>query len=184
MVRPFTKALVTLAAATALVAGAALPASAASGSSSGADVRRGYTKVVVAPSTLAALVSLGVTPGVVAPGTIAKTSPLDLHFPITGYADHRTKIFHSGGVTLSAGSTTVTITDFTIDLVALRVSGDVAGIGRVDLFKIRASHSRYGAVRLVLTETAASALNAAFGITALTKNMLFGYATVRPYSRY
>ena len=185
MVRTLTKALATVATAGALIAAASLPASASTThAGSSGHVQRGYTKVVVAPSTLAALVSLGVAPGVVAPGTVAKADPLSLHFPITGYGAHKTKIFHSGGVTLTAGATTVTITDLTIDLARLRVSGDVAGIGRADLFKIRASHSRYGAVRLVLTKTAADALNAAFGVSALSENMLFGYATPRPYSRY
>ena len=80
------------------------------------------------------------------------------------------RIKHSGGVTLTAGSTTVTLSNFWIDLGRLRVSGDVAGIGRVDLFKIRLTDSpRPGPVKLTLTGTAAAALNSAFNITALSE---------------
>jgi hypothetical protein len=146
--------------------------------------RLGYTQVTVAPSTLDALVSLGVTPGVVAPAKLASASPLAVRFPITGFSFENLRIRHSGGVTLTAGSTTVKLTRFNIDLGRLRVSGRVAGVGRVDLFKIRASDApRLGAVKLVLTATAAGALNGAFGTTALTENFLFGYGTPRPFAR-
>ena len=177
------KVLAATAGAAALLAVGALPASAATTASTATD--RGYTKVTIAPSTLAALTSLGVSPGVVAPAAVSKASPLSVHFPMVGYGSKKTVIKHVGGITLTAGATTVTITDLYIDLARGRVSGDVAGIGRVDLFKIRpATNVRYGAVKLVLTSTAAGALNAAFGTTALTENFLFGYATPRPYSRF
>ena len=145
----------------------------------------GYTQVTVAPDTLAALTSLGVTPGVVEPGRLASADPLSVQFPITGYRLTNLRITHAGGVTLSAGATTVTLTDFNIDLARLRVSGDVAGIGRVDLFKIRFS-DRFdlGAVKLVLTAEAAGALNQAFGTDALTEDFLFGYATPKPFARF
>jgi hypothetical protein len=181
------KVLAAAVGATALLSVAALPASAATTSKTSATSQSsqvGYTKVTVAPSTLAALTSLGVAPGVVAPAVVSKTSPLNVRFPITGYALDKTRIKHSGGITLTAGSTTVTITDLYIDLARGRVSGLVAGIGRVDLFKIRPTDApRYGAVKLVFTKTAAGALDAAFGTTALTEGFLFGYATPRPFSR-
>lgn len=175
------KVLAATAGAAALLAVGALPASA----STTTATDRGYTKVTIAPSTLAALTSLGVSPGLVAPATVSKASPLSVRFPMVDYGSKKSVIKHVGGITLTAGATTVTITNLYIDLARGRVSGEVAGIGRVDLFKIRpAMNVRYGAVKLVLTSTAAGALNAAFGTTALTENFLFGYATPRPYSRF
>lgn len=187
--------LASVVATTGLLAAVALPASASaapsprvgsshsSHSSTSSHRDLGYTQVTVAPSTLAALTSLGVAPGVVAPGKVVSGSPLSVRFPITGYCIFGLSIRHSGGITLTAGATTVTITDLNIDLGRLRVSGVVAGIGRVDLFKIKTSDDyRLGLVKLTLTATAAGALDAAFGTTALTENFLFGYATPRPFA--
>ena len=177
MMRRTTRSLALLVAALALLVGSTAPASAAADAPA-RHRQRGYTQVTVAPDTLAALTSLGVTPGVVAPGQLASADPLAVRFPITGYQLRNLRIEHQGGVTLTAGATTVTITNFFIDLARLRVSGEVAGIGRVDLFKIRFS-DRFdlGVVKLVLTADAAGALNGAFGIDALTENFVFGYAT-------
>ena len=103
------KVLAATAGAAALLAVGALPASA----STTTATDRGYTKVTIAPSTLAALTSLGVSPGLVAPATVSKASPLSVHFPMVGYGSKKTVIKHVGGITLTAGATTVTITDLT-----------------------------------------------------------------------
>ncbi len=160
----------------------AIRTTASSGSSGDHLLSLGYTQVTVAPSTLAALTSLGVSPGIVAPTKLASAKPLSVRFPITGINLFSLSIRHSGGLTLSAGSTTVTISNLTIDLLRARVSGEVAGVGRVDLFKISRSYSALGLVKLTLTATAASALDGAFGTTALTENFLFGYATPRLFA--
>jgi hypothetical protein len=185
MVRPLTRTLAALVVALALLAVAPATTGARSDAADAGTWRqRGYTQVTVAPDTLATLTSLGVTPGVVAPGVVATADPLAVRFPITGYSFTNLRIRHSGGITLTAGSTTVTVTDFNIDLGRLRVSGNVSGIGRVDLFKIRFSDRLdLGLVKLVLTADAAGALNGAFGTDALTENFLFGFATPRPFAR-
>ena len=64
------------------------------------------------PGTAAALTSLGVTPGVIAP---ASATSAGLSFPITDSplrALHTGTITHSGGISLTAGSTQVDLTDF------------------------------------------------------------------------
>lgn len=183
MLRTTLRALGVLLATLGLVAVvSAAPASANPAQKSGGQ--RGYTQVTVAPDTLAALVSLGVTPAPVEPGVVVSGDPLALRFPITGYGLNNLRIRHSGGLTLTAGDTVATITNFNIDLGRLRVSADVAGVGRADLFKIRFSdRTDLGLVKLVLTETAATTLNSVFGVTAFTEDLTFGYATPRPFAR-
>ena len=92
----------------------------------------------------------------------------------------RACIKHTGGISLTAGSATISLSDFTIDLGRRRVSGVVAGtvgdVGRVDLFTIRRSDRRdLGAVRLTLTSAAAGALNTTFGVSAFAEDATFGY---------
>lgn len=150
----------------------------------------GYTQVAVAPAVYELIGSAGITP---APVQGAKAGAfkgtLAAKFPITGYKLKGLQIRHSGGLNLSAGASTITVSDFNIDLARLRVSGNVSGtvgnVGRVDLFKVRASDRRdLGAVKLTLTATAAGALNATFGVDAFTENATFGYATPKPFSRF
>lgn len=166
-----------------LVATAIQPASAR-----GAQV--GYTQVTVAPDVYALVASAGITP---APIGGAKAFPvgntLAARFPITGYSLSGLRIKHSGGISLTAGSATISLSDFYIDLARLKVSGVVSGsvgdVGRVDLFNVRLS-DRYdlGLVRLTLTDAAAGALNATFGVNAFAGGATFGYATPRPFGRF
>lgn len=150
----------------------------------------GYTQVVVAPDVYALIASAGITP---APVEGAKAFPyqgtLAARFPITGVRLAGLQIRHSGGISLSAGSATIVLKNFNIDLARHRVSGEVSGtvgnVGRVDLFKIRPS-DRFdlGLVRLTLTATAAGALNATFGVSAFSEDATFGYATPRPFAPF
>jgi len=165
------------------------PAQAATAKHSGKKV--GYTQVVVAPPVYDLIAGAGITPAPTAGAkAFAYKDTLAARFPITGYRLKGLQIKHSGGLNLSAGAATITVSDFTIDLSRLRVSGKVTGsatgdVGRVDLFKIRRSDRRdLCAVRLTLTDTAAGALNATFGVTAFAENATFGYATPRPFSRF
>ncbi|MCL3838916.1 hypothetical protein [Aeromicrobium duanguangcaii] len=152
--------------------------------------KTGYTQVVVAPAVNDLIGSAGITP---APVQGAKAGAfkgtLAAKFPITGYSLRGIRIKHSGGLNLSAGASTITVSNFNIDLARLRVSGNVNGtvgnVGRVDLFKVRASDRRdLGLVKLTLTKTAADALNATFGVNAFAENATFGYATPKPLSRF
>lgn len=163
------------------------PAQAASKSSS---TKVGYTRVVVAPAVYDLIAGAGITP---APVQGAKAGAFQdtiaAKFPITGYSLKGLRIKHSGGLNLSAGAATITVSDFNIDLARLRVSGNVNGtvgnVGRVDLFKVRASdRPDLGLVRLTLTKTAADALNVTFGVNAFAENATFGYATPKPFSRF
>ncbi|MBA4609581.1 hypothetical protein H1W00_13930 [Aeromicrobium sp. Marseille-Q0843] len=150
----------------------------------------GYTRVAVAPAVYELIGSAGITPAPVQGAKAgAYKGTLAAKFPITGYSLKGLRIKHSGGLNLSAGASTITVSDFNIDLARLRVSGNVSGtvgnVGRVDLFKIRKSDRRdLGAVKLTLTDTAAGALNATFGVNAFAEDATFGYATPKPFSRF
>ena len=150
----------------------------------------GYTQVVVAPAVYDLVTGAGISP---APLDGAKAYPyrgtLAANFPITGYTLRNIRIKHSGGISLTAGAATIELRNFYIDLGRGRVSGEVNGtvgnVGRVDLFKIRSTdRPDLGLVKLTLTDTAAGALNATFGVSAFAENATFGYATPRPFSRF
>ena len=189
MKRALLAAAVALMAATGLVGTTTTPA-AAHGTHHHSQSQVGYTQVTVAPAVYDLVVSAGITPAPTAGATaFAYKGTLAARFPITGYRLSGLQIRHSGGISLTAGAATIGLSDFTIDLARLRVSGVVTGtvgdVGRVDLFKIRLSdRSDLGLVRLTLTSTAAGALNATFGVSAFTENATFGYATPRPFSRF
>lgn len=167
-----------------LVVGLAAPAQAAEPSPKSS----GSTKVVIDPAVATLITSAGITPTPTAPatagafkGTVAAT------FPITGYRFSNLTITHSGGLTFKAGSKSITVGNFDIELAKLRVTGTAKGsaIGdasRVPLFTIAPS-SRYdlGLVGLKLTDTAAGALNTTFGVKAFKAGDTFGYATPNPF---
>lgn len=151
------------------------------------SVTYGGTTLALDPGAASALQSLGVTPGVVAPATAGADG---LRFPIANSvfsALVTRQVRHSGGISLTAGSTTVTLTDFIInldrrpDLTARINGGDRASI--LDLSFAGTSlrlHSgvALGPVTATLTPAAASTLNAAFGVTAFTPGLTLGKATV------
>ena len=145
----------------------------------------GYTQVVVDPAVYQLIASAGITPSPVSPATaFPYRGTLAARFPITGVAAPAT-ITHAGGLTLAAGASTITLTDFNIELARLTVSGNVAGsignVGRADLFTLGLSHRPWlGLLSLRLTATAAGVLNATFGVSAFAAGDTFGYATVVP----
>ena len=173
-------ALVTLA--LAVLAIAASPAAAH---------KKGYgaTTLKLDPGAVAALTELGVAPAPIAPARALAAD--ELSFPITNSLKNavRTgKIRHSGGISLTAGSTTVRLTDFVIDPLRGQLTARV-GSARVPILSLdfsRASVSfRWGTLRLgpvggSLTQAAAGALNAAFGLPAGTvpAGLKLGDATV------
>ena len=171
-----------------------------------ASLNHGQTTSVLLDSNfVAALTSLKVTPGVVDGATLTNGS---VNFPITG--GHVTiykkgevnpyvvgEIDHSGGLTLTAGGKTVTLSNFVIDPgTDANLKGDVAVNGAsavkgARLFDLHGStlkpitiDSSTGVATLTgthvnLSSDAAALLNKTFGITALKGGLLIGVATLK-----
>jgi len=158
----YLSALVGLTLATAVLVAASAPASAA-------PTTKGQTVVTLDSGLAAALTGLGVQVGVVRP---AYGKGSGVAFPIVGNPA-RGVIKHVGGLTLSAGSTTVSLTNYWID--GAVITGVVNGGDRLPLFDITAPG---GVVTLDLTDVAAGALNATFGVTALSGSTKVGTAVV------
>jgi hypothetical protein len=158
------------------------------------------TSLDLNPQTAAALTSLGITPGVTGTATASGST---VTFPITGgvaviHADKSYKpgyvdgvVLHQGsGLTLTKGSTTVSLTDFTIDPGDSVLYGNVNGqypAANVPLLQLNGEPLQItesgGAVHLDgtianLTPTAATALNQAFATTAFKAGMPLGTAHI------
>lgn len=189
MKRALAAVVAALVVTTGLVVGTSAPASAHGKHHPRAHAKVGFTQVTVAPPVYELIASAGITPAPLAGATAFPTrGTLAARFPITDIRLSKLQIRHSGGLSLTAGAATIALSDLTIDLRRHRVSGVVAGsigdVGRVDLFKIRRSDRRdLGALRLTLTDTAAGALDATFGVEAFAEDATFGYATPRPFGR-
>lgn len=177
---------------TALLAVAAMAPAAASANGWGAGQTYGSTALVLDPGTAAALTSLGVTPGIVPPAA-AKAD--GINFPITnglGSVLRTGTIRHSGGLTLTAGTTVVRLTDYWINLGSRTLSANVSvdggpNLGRVAILDLNFRGAglrlfpslRIGPVTATLTDAAASTLNSVFGTTALSTATVLGKATVK-----
>jgi hypothetical protein len=94
---------------------------------------------------------------------------------------------HAGGISLTAGSTTVNLTEFEINLPARQLFGKVNGAGPVALLDLDYSSLRpsfrggrlaVGPVSTTLTQGATDALNGAFGVSAFTDQTVLGNATI------
>ena len=160
-------------------------------------VEAGRTTVTLADRFVSALKSLDVTPGTISPTELKDGR---VNFPITGGAidldSGRGQLLHSGGLTLTAGKTEVKLQSFIIDstggepVITGLVVEDGKLVGRVPLFKIyypdglslplKPDHGvlKGDNLGLSLTSTAASALNAAFHVTALSAGFDVGTADV------
>ena len=149
----------------------------------------GATELAVADAALGALTSLGIAPGAASNATLDGAT---YSFPITGgsvrLANLAGSIAHSGGITLTKGGTTVTLSDFTINTVRGELWGKVNGSKPVALLKLDlgdpavttgAQRVTVGNVPGSLTAGAAAALNGAFGTTAFTEGLVLGTATVK-----
>jgi hypothetical protein len=159
----------------------------------------GRTTVVLAPDFLTALTTLTVRPSVVGQGRLSGAL---LSFPITqgniNAANARGEIFHTGGLQLQAGTTTVQLLNFTIDtmgnipvLTGLVVANG-AVVGRIPLFALRLPAAftppirpasgifvELAGVGVELSADAATALNSTFGVSAFRQGFGIGTATVR-----
>ena len=155
------------------------------------------TTVSLDPSTLAALTSLGVKP---APYGTATLSGTNITFPITGgYAEiHSDKSFQPGyvigsiehdgsGLTLSKGSTVVTLKNFVIDPGNSMLYGTVGSKPDIPLafldgsdlqVTVDGSTVHLDGTKVELTPTAASALDQAFDTTAVEAGLELGVAHI------
>jgi len=152
-------------------------------------IRGGATTLALDAGAGAALASLGVAPGVIGPATAGADG---LRFPITGGTVDPTTLFgqvrHSGGISLTRGSTVVRLRDFVIDLDESPSLSARLGHRRVDILRLdiagvapvaEGATVTLGGIEARLTAAAAGALNRAFGTRAFTEGLLLGTATVR-----
>lgn len=165
-------------------------------------IESGETTVALSDDFLSALQSLGVTPGVTTPTQLNGTT---VNFPINGGAiDLKTaagNIGHTGGLTLSAGGTVVSIQNFTIDttgktpVITGLVAANGALVGRIPLFdltlpgnfklplvQIRSVLIDLQGVGVTLDAAAANALNGAFHTSAFKEGFGIGTARVRAFT--
>jgi hypothetical protein len=176
------------------------------------ELRSGQTTVELSPEFLAALNTLRVSPSTTVPGALrTRNNKPSLVFPITnGNIDTgitRLEVIHSGGLTLTAGSTAVNLSQFVIENVSdvqLRIRGLVSAndviVAELPLFNLSLTESisarpsnlvrsdialggsvRIPAVRVALTSEAATALNGAFRVTAFAAGFNIGTATVEAF---
>ena len=157
-------------------------------------VAGGNTGVALSDGFTGALASLGVDLDLIGPTRIRRGL---VRFPIpAGALDLDTlagDIFHKGGISLSAGGTTVDLFNFVIDTTTVPVltgmvvvNGDV--VGRVPLFNLGLTEGptvgyfgilRLDGVELTLNVAAADALNAIFSVDAFAEGFGIGTARVR-----
>jgi hypothetical protein len=150
----------------------------------------GQTDLAIDPATADALVGAGITPTPAAPAT---ASGLTFSFPITPGSEASAdlalgSIRHTGGITLTRGSTAVTLSDFDIrldatpSLLAKPNGGAPAEIIDLDLSNPQVASGTgtltVGGVGVKLSTTGADAINAAFGLN-LPAGTPLGVATVR-----
>lgn len=139
------------------------------------------TRVAVAPKVVKLLTAAHITAKPVGTAkAFAFRGTIALRFPVTGTNRAGDKIRHSGGVRLSTGHEAISLRRFHIDLGTGKVSADVNGTTRVNVFTLGMNpNPDLGDVRLKLTGPAARALNQTFGVHAFAKGGTFGFAAVR-----
>ncbi|WP_066516396.1 hypothetical protein [Curtobacterium ammoniigenes] len=166
-------------------------------------IKGGNTAVALDSGFLAALKSLGLTPGVTGS---AQLNGSTVSFPITGgsvvywspkshYRPYVQGILeHDGsGLSLKAGSTTVTLSNFTINPGNSRLYGDVAVNGTVaatqaylfDLhgqtlkpLMLQGNDAILTGTTVHISPDAAALLNKTFNTTAVKSELLVGVATI------
>ena len=163
------------------------------------------TKVTLDSGFTGALTTLGLTPGVIGTATLDGSTGT-LAFPITGgnvkYFDPKAsyrpyvqgEIDHSGsGISLTAGSTVVKLTDFVIDPGTSRLTGSVqVGDGEVmkDVYifnldgttlkplAMEGDNAVLEGTTVKVSPDAAALLNSTFGTTAVTDQLVVGIAKI------
>jgi hypothetical protein len=157
----------------------------------------GATALELDPAALSAITGLGVTHGIVGPATLTGATA---RFPITGGRAEldlsAATVRHAGGLSLTAGSTVVSLTDYDIRLggpagpqLFARLNGGTQKVAILDLDLTGVTPAVDGraitvaGVTAKLTDGAAQALNAAFGVTAFSAGLVLGRATVAAEGR-
>lgn len=163
----------------------------------------GSTGVLLDSGFTGALTSLGLTPGVLGTATLTDGS---VNFPITGgsviywspegsYRPYVQGIVeHDGsGLSLTAGSTVVDLTNFTVNPGNSILYGDVAVNGTIAAtqapifelhggslqpLKVEGSNAILTGTTVHVSETAAGLLNQTFGTDAVKRGLLVGTATI------
>jgi len=159
-------------------------------------IEGGRTTVALASGFVAALGSLDVTPGTVSPTRLHNGV---INFPVTGGAidldTASSQILHSGGLTLIAGQTKVTLQSFIIDttsapVITGLVSVDGKLLGRLPLFDLALPSGItlplkpydgqiiLKGVGVSLDSAAAGALNSVFHVSAFKGGFGIGTAKV------
>lgn len=154
----------------------------------------GSTDLTLDPGTAEALTGLGVTAAPVDPASVTPAGAIA--FPITGGRANTStfagRIDHSGGISLTAGSTRVELTEFQINVDAdpdltAKLGDDRVSILSLDLSALEPNVSgrriTLANVTAKLTAGAAAALNQAFSTTAFTEGLVLGKATVNAVAR-
>jgi hypothetical protein len=161
-------------------------ATAATAAPQATPVDLGRTDVVIAPAVYDLIMSAGINVKPTGDATAgAFKGTVRAKFPISGIKQGGDKITHDGGLRFGLDGMRIKTARFTImpsdGIVTGKASGSEIGrVGRVPLFTLAAtSDPDLGAVDLLLTDTAAGAINATFG-TDFAEGDLFGYATPRP----
>jgi hypothetical protein len=209
-----SRTIVGLSAAALLVTGVGISAASASSEAASAskipapvaavpEIFGGNTAVALDANFLAALKSLGVTPGVLGNATLTNGS---VAFPITGgsvvywspsgkYRPYVQGIIeHNGsGLSLTAGSTVVDLTNFTINPGNSKLYGDVTVNGTVaatqaylfDLhgqtlkpLQVDGNNAILAGTQVHISPDAAAVLNKVFNTTGVPSELLVGVATI------
>jgi len=163
-------------------------------------IETGRTAVTLSSGFLAAATTLGVSVTGVLPGQLVSGVA---SFPVTAgtldLATAKGEIDHSGGLELRAGTTRVQLLNFVIDTTAsARLTGIVVAngtlVGRVHLFDLTLPSGitlplvpdnellTIPNTMVKLSETAATALNALFNVTAFTPGFDVGTARVSAFT--
>lgn len=153
-------------------------------------VKSGRTVLVLDAGTAGVLTANGVS---VAPIAGAYPSGKGIAFPIVGGSLNRKTaagvVYHRGGLKFSAGTTSLSVQDFTIDttkgVLTARVSGTTTRIPLLNLDASGASIKNgwksltVSGVHGSLTKEAAAALDKTFGVTLFKAGIPIGTATVK-----
>lgn len=196
-----TKATALIAAASMLALGAGTATAHGTGIKLGVSKPKGgATVVTIDPAIATALTGLGVTTGASAPAVAGAGT---LSFPVTGGSIIYAKvnrggkviqrnlagsITHSGAVTFTKGTTTVSLSNLRIVLAAHMdgvVQANVNGsASRVNVFRLASpkvdSTDKSISATLKLTAQSAAALNTAFSTTALSTSTTVGTVKTTP----
>jgi hypothetical protein len=176
-------------AATLAILALVVPAATAAKKPKTIKVSRGATTLVLDSGAASALSSLDIS---VAPLKPSKAGEAGISFPVTNgrlnASTYAGRVKHTGGLRFSRGDTVVDLRNFTIriddapDLTAA-VGESRASIADLDLADADISATKkaltVGNVKVTLSSTGASALNAAFGTTAFTDDLVLGIATLK-----